>query len=458
MGWGLNSENDRLEKSIPVDKYTDEALAIFISQMFDHEPTAWNFEINVNDTGCLQFSGHGHLLIIHPVVADFFNIREQMTEEYMYAGSAYCMYVLDDPANYVVASKPFVLRSNIPEYIRILMDGVDSNYGSPNCVNTLAVLPTHHTQDELTFFADVSRREYIKLQSQEIASIHLKLVDESGQQLSLVRGQPTMIGMHFSVKEESDFVLRISSKDANMEGSNSDFRINFPSPIIVQHGTWKTALSSILFPTIFARLGNSGNIEHVNFVPADGGMTNELHLREEDFTSSEKLLQILNSVVGFARNEGVYFEQVRGHLNIVFGPGEEVTVVFPSKTAFLLGISNTFVEGVTYPIVSGDRYIAPQKIDLERLAPRALLLYVDIIKPQVVGSQYSKVIKMIPVARETSAGNMQSYESNHLDFVELTHTHIHSVSLKLVQSDGQLVTFHNNADEVLINLVFSQQK
>lgn len=463
------TEHGFIEGNIPQDYYTPEKIGVFISQKMFGGIDRIRFEVTPELT--LRFAGAGTTLLIHPFIAKYFEVDAYRGEAHSLAGTAYHTYKLTD--QWVTGDMPFSLQTNAPRYLRLVMDGVDNNYGTRSCANTLAVIPLRRRERRRrrwlranqSFFVNIVRSEYIRLSGGLISSVSLKLVDEAGDQISLAKGQPTVVKMRFNSAAGNDFIFRISSQDLNAIGGNSDFRIDLPTPLLLNPvGKWKVALSSIHFPSKFACLGMVERLESVIFRAGENAVP--IYLGEEDFSDPQELLRSLNAGL-LAAEVSIRMQQQKeeGHLQILFGLGTIDTYLeFSAKTAFLLGLTDEYAANAAYTLkcVPGGAFVASQEIDFQRLTPKAMLLYVDVIDPQIVGSQYARVLKMIPTQTmmdgETFRGLVQTYECRRLEFAAISQSHIHSIHFKLVQLDGQTVKFHNETDDVLINILFSDSQ
>jgi hypothetical protein len=91
---------------------------------------------------------------------------------------------------------------------------------------------------------------YHELDSTNVKYLSIKILDDTGKQLKLERGQPTIIKLHFARMEEEQYIIHCNSKpsDVNPENTAQHFTYSLPYPISLQ-GEWEVAISSVSYPT-----------------------------------------------------------------------------------------------------------------------------------------------------------------------------------------------------------------
>lgn len=466
MGVGLQVSEGRQEVSIPTDRnYTTTAeFMLVLNNLFAGE--LYNkviFDVE-EKTSVLSFTGEDAVLLIHPRIVDFFNFASQPNEIYDYLGKDYYKYTFRFNKNNIWhhGETGFSLRANIPSYVRVVMSNLYNNPGSEHCANTLAVFPFTKPQKGGAFFAEVSREERLKLTVPSLKSLSVRLLDENGQQLHLAAGQPTFLKMSIQNRIDGSFLMRISSKDPSAVGNNSDFRMNLTTPLILQKGVWKVALSSVQFPNRFLRFTREDAAKVQIRVREAGKEEGELMFLEEDFTSVVNLVSILSAELSTRYMLNVHMEHYHLLIKFTMVDDSETELLFDNKLAILLGMVDFHSPDEMHSIKGKKEtvYSSPFKINLGRLSPTAMMIFSDVVEPVIVGSHFSKIMKIIPAEASGggAAGTMQSYESRHLDFVPVAYRHIPSIHMRLLQTDEQPITFANEDEEVLYNLLFTFKK
>lgn len=481
---GLRNVAERQESSIPADaRVKVQDIGNILNNLFDTTLLHGKLRFETRVGFPLRFSGDDAVLLIHPEIAKFFHIRSLPGPDptYKFKGCNYLHFVfppVSAEANsrqqrrvWREAEQSFQLELRMPKYIRVVTTDVQSvAQASENCAQTLAVLPCGDdmTMDD-SFFHEVTRKIHVRFQgAANPTTLSIKLLDDLGQQLHLASGQPTMVKMRFDLKYGDKFVLPISSKDRHVEGSNSDFTIKFPSPLRLHAGCWKVALLSIQFPSRFQCL-TAGDLEKNHIEVWQGGAQTVMRLDAAHFASQSLLLAELRRLVWEASNH---------RINIVVGSGEiglrhvklrrmaaragvaeedRVKICFDSKLALLLGLAKVHTPNnlVTIELFDiGDEHVGEAEVNLNLLTPACMISYIDIIEPSFFGSSLVKILKTIPVQKHHVRG-MQSYEAKNLDHLPLIQSLIPSIEFKLLQTDGEPVTFADSTEEVLYNLQFT---
>ena len=88
----------------------------------------------------------------------------------------------------------------------------------------------------------------------------------------------------------------------------------------------------------------------------------------------------------------------------------------------------------------------------EGVAPPYLIVYADFLQPSIVGSRYSRILKILSVEKSV---NYQKYEFEHLEFFKVETSMLERLSFEIRTHTGQLMSLINN-DEIVMSLVFQK--
>ena len=451
--YGFSRAHVRQEYSLPNRYYRRQDLLRELNNMFSGNlAKRARFEI---DDDYLVVNGDRIVLLIHPEVADYFRIAPiRRYFETVYNVHYLKLYFKKQNNDWIYGASEFTLMTNIPKYIKVVMDQLHPGQDSQNCLKTLAVFPYGRHRQDGAFFVETDRREYLPLETGSHNSVSVRLLDEEGRLLQLTRGQPTVVKMKFAFKGNEEFILRLSSKDVNSTGTNSDFRVNLASPLLVTYGMWKIALGSIQFPNQFAYLGNDG--ESVNIYYKHGDMQDgTITLSEKDFSNTHQpILEKISFLVRDLTDNVITPIVEDGYFTIDNDSDGASEIRFDGKLAYLLGMTELYFPNEIFTVPEVEHYIPPYDINLARLAPNSMMLYTDIIQPIIIGSENAKILKHIPI-KHTEDGLLQMYESKHLNFIPLSHSRISSIVFKLMQYDGSPIKFSDSTEELIYSIVFS---
>ncbi len=92
-------------------------------------------------------------------------------------------------------------------------------------------------------------------------------------------------------------------------------------------------------------------------------------------------------------------------------------------------------------------------IDVDYLRPDYIICYTNIVSPTIIGSLYSKILRIIPIRSNNS--DYVITEFLHKEYLEIQNTEVSEVEIELRAHDGSLVEFGFEQD-VILNLEFRQ--
>jgi hypothetical protein len=92
-------------------------------------------------------------------------------------------------------------------------------------------------------------------------------------------------------------------------------------------------------------------------------------------------------------------------------------------------------------------------IDVDYLRPDYIICYTNIVSPTIIGSLYSKILRIIPIRSNNS--DYVITEFLHKEYLEIQNTEVSEVEIELRAHDGTLVEFGFEQD-VILNLEFRQ--
>jgi hypothetical protein len=234
---------------------------------------------------------------------------------------------------------------------------------------------------------------------------------------------------------------------------------------------WEIALSSIQFQRSFNPYTRDITLPwqkkdlEVKLITRDA-MANRVvayKIPEEAFQSNEIFLTTLNNLLreNFNTllhvkliNDYLEFNSVKSSQPVLIGCSYQIRLA--PELAYLTGFTREVQSGLStdkYPVInlSEEATFAGHRIlDLTRLEPGHVLVYTDVIAPTLMGSQYTQVLKFVPVSKE----NLVVYESEHLEFKRINCNYLPNIRLWLGGTGGSVVKFKKGDVEVLYNIIF----
>jgi hypothetical protein len=108
------------------------------------------------------------------------------------------------------------------------------------------------------YYCEPLQKQFIKVSTNSLSSINIRLTDENGVQLSLAEGQPTFVELNFRKMSDSTQIIRFSSemsKEFFPNNSSSRFKVRLPTPLTLNN--YGVALSTIHFPLLSNNYGTN---------------------------------------------------------------------------------------------------------------------------------------------------------------------------------------------------------
>lgn len=309
-------------------------------------------------------------------------------------------------------------------------------------------------------YHEVINREYFPLKNSQINELKIEIKDINGKILNLPWGQPTFIKLKFKKMDTTNnFVLQLSSGLSTNYYSNnhSKFTNKLNSPIKLT-GQWKVALSSIIIPGVLNEI-ITPDFEVLVYKANELKSFKKIKMDVTDFKSNVTLQRAI--IARFKILSGLSVKFNNGILSMFCTSGTGYNFDFPYMFAYVLGITKTVQEKYTKLIIDPPKMLTATvsefPIDISRLKQNVILLYSDIIKPFHTCSIKTKLLKLIPTQMENEEGKpFISYESQHLDFLDLEKNEISNISIELRKSTGEFSTFKTTSGNVHVSLLFKK--
>ena len=134
------------------------------------------------------------------------------------------------------------------------------------------------------------------------------------------------------------------------------------------------------------------------------------------------------------------------------------TVHLSYELGKILGCAGVLSEDGFFQIsgTRNEQIILPGIISLGACAPNSMLIYTDFIKPSPMGNMLSPILKIIPINKIDLKSTYCTYESEKLEFHELSQTSLANLEFQLMQIDGRPIQFFRPNHEIYITLVFKK--
>lgn len=301
---------------------------------------------------------------------------------------------------------------------------------------------------------------YHKLNSSYNSIFSFELHDENGKKLNLLRGQPTLIRLKFEETTMKTFMLHTSSRSSeniypNNQSASFQSQLNHELEL---EGKWHVALTSLSLPSDM-NIGKYLPLEQYNVVAIDKEMKTTIVIKlDDEFVGP---IYDMNDIVKIFNNQS----------SEGFGPDVltlKVTlgkVQMEVKKPLILEISEKMAELFGYSSTLEDKLIvnltSPKVITIgapriRHILPHVLFVYASIISPVLMGNEYIKILKMVPLEGAQSGYSSIYYECKHLDYVEVNENVLSTINIEIRDISGKLINFRKDT-ECHVNMVFIQK-
>jgi hypothetical protein len=368
--------------------------------------------------------------------------------------------------NSELISKEINVEHNfIPKLIKIQSDIIQPQILNDKHSKDLVVFSPSKQSYNDYFYYEIESVDYIPILNTSISKIDIKLVDENDNQLKLLSGHSTIIKLQFRKMpfDKRSFNIRITSEANNMFTQNQPCAFKVQIPISLQlDRSWKVALNSISCPTEFSTLLNETH-RFETYVGVNGftDRHNEnIELKKYHKYSSETLLAEINLLLSKGNYGKIELDESKFVKLTMFKPGAVLISETVSNVLNLSGPISTLKDGHKLLILGTSGYVGTlpkifmgtKPIDINYYRPSYFIVYSNIVKNSIIGSNYSKILRVIPF--QNVEVDYKIFEFKQREFYELSNDSINVIEIYLKTHDGRDINFLTN-NNVIVNLEFS---
>ena len=367
-----------------------------------------------------------------------------------------------------LSSDVFVLEKNYPKLVKIFCSEIEPQIFNNTFSKDLLIFSPDFQRTEDFFFKEVECLDFIPLINTTISDITIKLLDENNEQLRIERGHATIIKLRLRKmnRQKKSFNIRLSSEKTALfpNNSNYNFKVKLPNIIDLDDGyNWRVCVNSINHPAKFSTMLVE-ELDRMIIFKERGSLnvmklifdTNTIYNEEKIFGDIDVFLK--SNGIGYMSNEAdgkkcMYLTK----------PG---TLVISKFVGYMLGFSTDYSKHLTFKSSKVDSDLrswdaskqAPKLIkqikdaDLSLLKPNYIMVYSDIVKSTIIGGNFSKILKIIPLKSTDLNYIIQEFRTKEL--IELESTQLDVIEINLRSHDGAFINFLSNQD-VILNLELS---
>ena len=375
-----------------------------------------------------------------------------------------------------------------PNILQIKCENIKAYPHDSKFTKTIGVIKLNSENKYSSFSHTFKGNEFYPLENKLNETWEIKITDENNSRIKLYQGTPTILEISaIETNMENELNIKCTSEISEIYPNNcpTEFTTQQAQPIEISSITheWQVALSSMTFKNHFKMDSNF----HFKFsyycYDMDLNMICFLKHFAIQETSVEGILKkfkkklattidvikkrhtrTTRAPIGKVLLEG-------GMLSINFQQATKIT--FTPHLAMVLGLDkNNFDSNTDYTkeSVQYEIGITPNKnnehtgglvsglrpVDYSfNLTPKFMFIEMDAIKDIGIGNQNGKILKIVPLSKETE-GRYVTEEFKNLDFHPLERHHLQKIDFKLRAQSGSLLQAHrtNDFNTTWMQLVF----
>ena len=375
-----------------------------------------------------------------------------------------------------------------PNILQIKCENIKAYPHDSKFTKTIGVIKLNSENKYSSFSHTFKGNEFYPLENKLNETWEIKITDENNSRIKLYQGTPTILEISaIETNMENELNIKCTSEISEIYPNNcpTEFTSQQAQPIEISSITheWQVALSSITFKNHFKMDSNF----HFKFSYYCYDMDLKLMSQLKHFaikeTSVEGILKKFKKKL--ATNIDVikkrHTRTTRAPIGKVLLEGGMLSINFQQATkitftphlAMVLGLDKNNYDSDTDYTKESVQYeigITPNKnnehtgglvsglrpVDYSfNLTPKFMFVEMDAIKDIPIGNQNGKILKIVPLSKETE-GCYVTEEFKHLDFHPLERHHLQKIDFKLRAQSGSLLQAHrtNDFNTTWMQLVF----
>lgn len=357
-------------------------------------------------------------------------------------------------------------QQKYPEYVRIKCDEILEQTFNGELSKDLYILKPQFKEEENYFVHEFENENYFPLANTSINKLSLSLTDKYNCFLNLKRGPASFIKLKFKkMFSENFFFVRAESKVNQGNGNSFDF--NIPQGLYLD-SNWRVALSSINFSNKYKPLPYEKELRTIYFGNlSETGKILDVHkyeLPNINYTHVTQFAELTNPSLKVIDSAINFETDFRPNLFTYFSIKPGTFLSLPTEIAEILGFeyekhrnvihSGDFITLASLPSLNhGASRVKIQFrgfTKLNVLKPNYLMIYTDLIEPNIVGSSFANLLKIVPIVGSDSYRNE---EFKHKEFHPLSSTLIKNINVTIRSHSGNLINF-DEKNKVFLNLFF----
>lgn len=275
---------------------------------------------------------------------------------------------------------------------------------------------------------------------------------------------------------KEDFYITLfsnSSMDFYKENKTSSYTVQLPRSMSLS-GDWSVALTEFQYPYSFFNVQDGDNEIRIKTLlitteikdwveanPEKASLANveaefhyewiECKITPGFYESEEKLILAVNDAIEKAVGNVTFFviDESSKRLeakpeSVSVGKQMILAITFSNRLSLQLG----YTPGEE---ISENNGQSIHVVNLISGIPDKMLIYCDIVEPQIVGDKWAKVIRSITITPESNFGKPCSIDFTQLQYIPLQMRHFESISIDIRDTNAKLFPFQYGTSSVKLH-------
>jgi len=331
-----------------------------------------------------------------------------------------------------------------PNLVKVKCDNIRSQIFNNSHSKDIEVIKPKFEKEMGHYFHEFENPIYVPLLNTTLRDLTFELTDEYDDRIKLSEGIATLLQISFKRMPSitKSFSVRLSPTVKTNDDLVNSFETILPSTLNFDEN-WRVGLKEITFPSTIKSLPNDNNEISINLlddnmqvVPLSNYKCSILN----DAFDSSSLAKYLNErtsmldLLNFSMNDNSIFVTAKDNCELSFtynlakfldmkviNVNDSVKIQIPKNSPTKLG-----------------------KVNWHVFRPAYLMIYTDLVKPTLISSIYSNILKIVPVKSEDKDVDYQSTEFKTLEFRELANNVVNIIKIQIRSHSGELVQFNSN--------------
>ena len=354
------------------------------------------------------------------------------------------------------------------DIILIKSKDIESQIFNSSYEKTLGYIVLNYSDRNRFNVKTFKTKEHFPLVTTLLTTFNIFLTDINHNPLFLSPGTPTYVKLHLQKMERETKILKVTSEStqAHPNNTNNKFSILLPEKIFLPARDWKVALSSISLRPDFATFTTKNFILLVHVYRTQNGeydsRTVMMLLGPGNYTVENIIEQTNKKFFPEKEGEPKLLRMRKNDNNKVeidignyptYKDGTTLEVFITKNLLYFLGFDVNKIlqekkQAIKFTVQIGQRNAINFFHDVRSngIVPPYLFLYTNFVQPSIVGSTFTKMLKIFSVE---NSSEFTKVEFEHLEFFKIEPSVLENLHFELRTHTGELVHLGHKEDIIL---------